>query len=71
MNVKIGILTLLGHIFLAIGSVKEVTVNLLHKNPRGDLAVTVRASLTVYIVFNMDHLTENVLICMEIFIPFI
>ena len=40
VTIKIGILTLLGHIFLAAGRVKEVTVNLLHKNPRGDLAVT-------------------------------
>jgi len=28
VTVKIGILTLLGHIFLAVGRVKEVTVNL-------------------------------------------
>jgi hypothetical protein len=40
VTVKIGILTLLGQIFLAVGRVKEVTVNLLHKNPQEDLAVT-------------------------------
>ena len=40
VTIKIGILTLLGQIFLAVGHVKEVTVNLLHNNPRGDLAVT-------------------------------
>jgi len=49
VTIKIGILTLLGQIFLAIGRIKEVSVNLLHKNPRRDLAVTVRESLTVYL----------------------